>query len=174
MGWSSFHVEKGRKTLDVLAEEFGSGFIVDGRVKGGTAYLACQQDGKTFGAVVLIRRSRDYYNFTYKFIDEGMGPSESECPKAILDLLDPEPLNDYSANWRARCRANLEKSAEARKVKGGDRVRFAEPMEFTDGVKRDTFRFVSHSTFVADDGVTVRVTRWRNRAFEVLSPAIAG
>lgn len=45
-----------------------------------------------FAAVCLIRynpRDREGYIFGYKDMDETVGPNESGCPEAILDLLTP-------------------------------------------------------------------------------------
>ena len=70
-----------------------------------TAYLAVSCDeGKVFGLVILFERFKE--KLRYKFIDEGMGPVDSSCPEAILDILDP-PYNEYAVQWRARCRAKL-------------------------------------------------------------------
>ncbi len=50
-------------------------------------------------------RDSEGYIFGYKDMDEGMGPVESDCPEAILDLLTPT-TRPYAIAWRARCRAN--------------------------------------------------------------------
>jgi len=170
MGWTSFHVPKGTKTIDVLRDELGKECVVDGRVRGGTAYLACRwPEGRTAGVVVLVRRdSRSHHNFTYKVVDEDMGPYESDCPKAILDLLDP-PATTYAAEWRARCVASVERRERAKGVVPGTVIRLAEPLNFTDGWLRSEFRFVTRSTFLSTDGVTVRLTNWRARDFEIVS-----
>ena len=59
-----------------------------------------------------------------------MGPCETDCPASILDLLTPTD-KEYALDWRARCRANLER--RARKLADGDRIRLPEPMKFSDG-----------------------------------------
>ena len=64
---------------------------------------------KVFAAVVLTAvDNKDYYNFTYKGMDETMGPCECNCPKGILDLLTPTD-NEYANDWRKRCYENLKK-----------------------------------------------------------------
>ena len=63
-------------------------------------------------------------------LEESMGPHEADCPARILDLLTPTD-KDYAIDWRARCRANLER--RSRKLADGDRIRFPAPMKFTDG-----------------------------------------
>ena len=68
-----------------------------------------ENERTTFGIVFLTSAdSKDYYNFSYKDMDESMGPYESECPKGILDLLSPTD-NEYAKQWRARCYENIAK-----------------------------------------------------------------
>ena len=55
---------------------------------------------------------REGYIFGYKDLTEAMGPYESECPVAILDLLTPTD-RPYALQWRARCRANAAGGAKA-------------------------------------------------------------
>jgi hypothetical protein len=46
-----------------------------------------------------------------------MGPCACNCPAKILDLLtDPAP-NEWAAEWRAKCQANLAKRVETNKIK---------------------------------------------------------
>jgi hypothetical protein len=79
-----------------------------------TYYAAVERvlaDGnRSVSAVVCLVRynpnDRDGYVFGYKDMDEGMGPFESECPVAILDLLTPTE-RPHALAWRARCRANI-------------------------------------------------------------------
>ena len=69
-------------------------------------------------------------------LDESMGPCEADCPARILDLLTPTD-KEYAREWRAHCRANLER--RARKLSDGDRIRLPEPMKFTDGAEIQEF-----------------------------------
>lgn len=46
------------------------------------------------------------YIFGYKDMEESMGPSERNCPEAILDLLTPTD-HEFARRWRAACRANV-------------------------------------------------------------------
>ncbi len=81
-----------------------------------TAYLAVRRTGKAdgksfvFGVVCLLGydRSDPDYNFGYKDITETMGPTQSDCPRRILELLSdfedfPDGGNDYAREWRERC-----------------------------------------------------------------------
>src|SRR5215213_2224348 len=65
-------------------------------VKVRTAYVAVERIAKGTGersvwaCVVLldyVRSKDEYFNFGTKFVDETMGPVESECPERILNLL---------------------------------------------------------------------------------------
>lgn len=65
-----------------------------------------------FAAVTLTRvDNSNYYNFAYKDMDESCGPFESNCPKAILDLLTPTEY-EYAVEWRKRCYENLKKKKD--------------------------------------------------------------
>ena len=84
---------------------------------------------EVWAAVFLIKyiAGDDPYNFGYKDMTEHMGPYRYDCPEKILDLLT-ETDCENSINWRARCRARLE-----RRTKVGDVIEFREPVEFSDG-----------------------------------------
>jgi hypothetical protein len=59
-----------------------------------------------FAAIILTStNTKDYFNFSYKDMDESMGPFECKCPKYILDLLSPTD-NQFANEWREACRAN--------------------------------------------------------------------
>jgi len=58
---------------------------------------------EVFALICLVAydpRDREGYIFGYKDIVEGMGPYESNCPVAILDLLTPTD-RPYALQWRA-------------------------------------------------------------------------
>lgn len=64
---------------------------------------------QVFGIVFLTQvDTKDYYNFSYKDMDETMGPCYYDCPKSILDLLSPTD-NEYANNWRTQCREQIAK-----------------------------------------------------------------
>jgi hypothetical protein len=97
-----------------------------------------------------------------------MGPCESQCPARVLAAIEaaiPEPPNEWAAEWRARCRRNIELRAAAAAVKPGAIVRFPEPLDFGEWGKHQDLVFVSRSTFVPTDGsrVRFRVADWRTR-----------
>ena len=64
---------------------------------------------QVFGAVFLTSTdSKSYFNFSYKDMDETVGPCYYDCPKGILDLLTPTD-SEWANNWRTKCREKLEK-----------------------------------------------------------------
>lgn len=64
---------------------------------------------EVIGVVFLTSTdSKDYYNFSYKEMDETVGPCYYDCPKGILDLLTPTN-SKWANNWRNKCREQLEK-----------------------------------------------------------------
>lgn len=68
-----------------------------------------ENERTTFGAVFLTSTdAKDYFNFSYKDMDESMGPGHCDCPKSILDLLSPTN-DEYANEWRKACYENLTK-----------------------------------------------------------------
>lgn len=68
-----------------------------------------ENERTTFGVVFLTSTdARDYYNFSYKDLDESYGPYSHDCPKGILDLLSPTD-NEYANEWRKLCYENIAK-----------------------------------------------------------------
>ena len=132
----------------------------------GVYYAAVRQrdTGEVWALVILYRYDRrDYFNFTYKDMSESMGPGEATAPAKVLSLLTPTD-NEWATAWRERCRANLARRALASKVTPGARVRFTEPIKFTNGAELGTLTFVERDTF-ADSGGRYRLTDWRQRDF---------
>jgi hypothetical protein len=96
--------------------------VLRSELVGEKAYYAaveykCVKTGahEVFALICLVAydpRDREGYIFGYKDMTERMGPYESYCPVAILDLLTPTD-RPYALQWRARCRANAAGGAEA-------------------------------------------------------------
>ena len=87
--------------------------VLKSQVVGGRTYYAAVEhtgparEREVFAAVCLIEynlRDPEGYIFGYKDMTEHMGPCQSECPAAILDLLTPTE-SPYAREWRERCRA---------------------------------------------------------------------
>lgn len=86
----------------------------------------------------------------------------------MLDLL-PEPPNEWAAEWVNKCRAYNRQVKANRRVRPGQTVKLSAPLQFTDGVERDTFTYEGESNFRSSDGIRVRVTRWRERPFALVA-----
>lgn len=132
MGWTSYHAEHYKKgTIDRKKEcdEYWEGGLNRGHFKvlksamvGSTYYAAVQilkeyvgkdndnndiykdvENGQVFGIIFLTSvNMKDYHNFSYKPMDETMGPYQYNCPIGILKLL-PETDNEYAKEWRRKC-----------------------------------------------------------------------
>lgn len=72
-----------------------------------------KEEQRVFAVVFLTSTNmKDYFNFSYKDMDESVGPYECDCPKSILDLLS-QTDNEYANEWRKACyerHANKKKS----------------------------------------------------------------
>lgn len=86
----------------------------------GTTYYAAIKDKvkNNVWAIVILTNIEDGF-FYYKEISEDMGPCESDCPKAIIDLLSPTDC-EYALEWRKRCLDNLAKKAAQSKAQRSD------------------------------------------------------
>lgn len=137
MGWTSYHanyykkgtVDRKRECDAYFMEGLNEGHysVLKSAMVGSTYYAAVKEmvkyvgrdennepiyephEGKIFGVVFLTSTDmKDYFNFSYKDMDETCGPYESDCPKGILDLLSPTE-NEFALQWRTRCYENLAK-----------------------------------------------------------------
>lgn len=128
MGWTTTYKPKGEPVLDFFMrngvlrwgdDNPNTYRVLDSAlVNMSTFYAAVEQVNKATGerrvwaAVILVRFGRDPYNrdnnFSWKDMDETMGPCESHCPERILKLLTPTD-NEYALGWRKACWANIEK-----------------------------------------------------------------
>jgi hypothetical protein len=152
-------------------------------VKMHTYYAALEiihpdQPREVVAIVCLVRynpRNRDGYVFGYKDMDETMGPRETECPVAILDLLTPTTSEDTN-EWRERCRRFAEKRANSPKLRHGDHIIFPEPITFTDRTPHSRFEVVIQPhrprriTLRASNGGHYRISRLEDREFRVERP----
>ena len=94
----------------------------------------------TFAAVFLT--SREGGKWGYKDMDETMGPREAHAPLKLIDLLSPT-TSQSAQDWRERCRDNA--ALACRSLKAGDVIRLDQPLRFTDGSERQTFRVSTDS-----------------------------
>lgn len=56
-------------------------------------------------------KANDYWNFSYKEMDESMCPYSFDCPVGILNLLTPTD-SENANEWRRLCREQKEKKKE--------------------------------------------------------------
>lgn len=100
-------------------------------------YVTDATGGYVFAAIFLTTTGGGEWG--YKSMDETAGPTDaaSHAPEKLLSLLS-ETVNEYATDWRARCRAHA--ALQRRPLKPGDVIRLDEPLRFTDGEQRRTFR----------------------------------
>ena len=68
-----------------------------------------KSEQRIFGVVFLTSTdAKSHFNFSYKDMDESMGPGGEDCPIGILNLLSPTD-NEYANAWRDRCRVKAAK-----------------------------------------------------------------
>lgn len=100
-------------------------------------YVTDATGGYVFAAIFLTTSRRGEWG--YKSMCETAGPTDaaSQAPEKLLTLLS-ETVNEYATGWRKRCRDHA--AQQNRTLKAGDVIRLAEPLRFTDGSERQTFR----------------------------------
>jgi len=192
MGWTSHQRYKGISNRDWFADLLDSphGRVQDTATVAGTCYIAYRVEGPgeepyTTALIVLTRWSpHDYYNFSYKIIDEEMGPAENRCPERILEQLSPpEQISQESYAqeqmnlWRSSCQNYHAKRKSRGSISRGNQILFRHPIRFSDGTKAERFEWKHGNTFYLmgfQDGVwnrtaTVRIRDWRDREWAKLS-----
>lgn len=130
MGWTSYHADHYYKNGQINRKAECDAYFEEGLNRGhfkvlkstmkGTVYYAAVQNLKrrmekdvyedipeseriTWAVVFLTStNAKDYYNFSYKDMDEACGPCECDCPESILKLLSPTD-NEYATEWRKKC-----------------------------------------------------------------------
>ena len=137
---------------------------------------------EVWAATYLIRFTRDG-EFGYKDMSEHMGPYGCDgCPEKILKLLTPlpppDPTREYDGNksaqeWRDRQFAIHARRKLAKRVKAGTTIRLNEKLRFGPLGEHDTFTKVDYGrrrdVFRTPTGDYVRVSRWRDRPFEIIA-----
>jgi hypothetical protein len=175
MGWLYFHVEPGVSTYDALARDFAESFK---KVEPGAhattsgafyavmtfepdetsdymrqVYEPCADGKYRYLLVCLIdRKSKDFYNFGYKDMDELMGPVADDCPVRLLDMLSPltnrmddDGPTQWARNFRERCRRHVEVRRERKlMLQPGAVIATEKPIRWTDGHESSRYRVESH------------------------------
>ncbi|MDD3906446.1 MAG: hypothetical protein PHS46_08020 [Candidatus Omnitrophica bacterium] len=154
MGWLFVNKDARMSAKDYFIKEFSSESengkltVLDISMRGSTSYMAIERINKRTGerivfAVVCLtsQRSREYYNFGYKDIEEDMGPCYYDCPERILRKLTVA-RSEYALKWRESCRAARAKKP-AKLFNVGDVLVFKQPLFFGNIGKFDTFKVTS-------------------------------
>jgi len=93
-----------------------------------------ENERKTFAVIFLTSTDiKDYYNFSYKDMDETVGPYKRDCPKGILDLLSPTE-SEWANEWRKECYENLKKKREPNSLRNlpvGTKIKVVLPFDTT-------------------------------------------
>lgn len=150
MGWTSYHAEHYKNgSPDCKAE--CDAYFMEGLNSGhyrvekstmiGSVYYAAvtslkkyigdnqyedlpMEDQYTFAVVFLTAvDTNDYYNFSYKDMDESCGPFYYDCPDSILKLLSPT-TNEWALEWRKKCREHNRKRKLLKKLPVGTVIEF--------------------------------------------------
>lgn len=182
MGWTGSQKFDNLSTKDWLVKEFTSESdthkweFTDVSMKGNTAYGIYKSQDKITGIilaeclVVLTRKEGDW--IYYKEMGESVHPYYYDAPKKLLDKLDAlfPPCNENAKVWREACRNRSVKNRI--KLKIGDVVKFAKPMQFGALFTEDTFTYESYlgkDSFRATNGTLCRITKWKQRDFTVVN-----
>ena len=185
MGWTSYHathykngkVDRKAECDAYFMEGLNAGYydILKSAMVGRTYYAAVKplqrynsnneivdipkEEQYVFAAVFLTSTDmKDYWNFSYKNMDESSGPYECDCPKGILDLLTPTE-SEYANNWRKQCYENIAKKKNPNalnKLPVGTVIKVAMPF--------DTNYFRS-----GQEVKLVKCTKWGNNRTEWLT-----
>lgn len=139
-----------------------------------TVFYAAVQTATTsevWALVVHMQWSPGYYNFTYKAMDETVGPNAADAPSKVLDLLTPT-THEFANQWRARCRERINRR---RALVDRSIVRFARPMSFSDGSTRDTFTYrTGRRSGLYADGQRFSISDWMSYDGVTVIPPAAG
>lgn len=123
MGWTSYHAQfykngkvDRKKELDFEFGRDDSFRILKSSMVGSTYYAAVAHGMEVFAVIALTSTdSNDYYNFSYKEMDETEGPYKYDCPISILTMLSPTD-NECALRWRENCVRYRNKSGRLRKL----------------------------------------------------------
>lgn len=149
MGWTTTNWNRGTTIKDWFKEGYTfendlvKQTVLDAALVARTeAYAAIEQVKKETGertvsmAIVIVKFSNGYYNFSYKDMDETMGPYICRCPKRLIKLLTPTD-NENALKWRQRVEEYWADKDKAKKKLGklnvGDTIVFTQPIRFTNG-----------------------------------------
>ncbi|MCA1656674.1 MAG: hypothetical protein LC713_03020, partial [Actinobacteria bacterium] len=167
MGWTGGQLRGPRTALNLIEFELGSDLVartIATAKIGGVVYAAVRSsdDKEAVWALVLLTEAHGGITYT-KAMDETQGPCETTCPARILDLLTGT-TSEYALAWRQACREHAAKPRPAK----GQTVRFAQPVAFTNGHEYRDLVYSGGARFTTLDGIAVYLSRWRERAYEIV------
>ncbi|TGD61143.1 hypothetical protein EYC08_19250 [Tabrizicola sp. WMC-M-20] len=90
-----------------------------------------------FAATIQTRRDRA--GWAYRAVEEQAGPTTSQAPRSLIEMLSPT-TQKWANAWRGRCLENA--ARRARRLADGDIIELVEPLEFSDGRKRSIFKVI--------------------------------
>ena len=182
MGWTSYHASHYKNGMvdrkaecdsifnDVMVHHgsttpIGKFEVLKSAMVGSTYYAAVKktkfateteaEQSKVFAAVCLTSTdTRDYFNFSYKDMDESMSPYQFDCPKGILDLLTPTD-NEYALTWRNTCYEKLKAKNNPNAL---NKLPLGSVIQFT----------LEHDTTMNKKGSIITLTKtnaWSKRAY---------
>lgn len=97
--------------------------------QGNFKYVDLSENEQEVWAAIFLTSTdmKDYYNFSYKDMDETCGPCYNECPVGILKLLTPTESKNAN-DWRNACLEYHKKKKEdvndISKLRVGSKVKF--------------------------------------------------
>ena len=158
MGWTSQHATYYRNGIIDRKAEMDNYFKEENSANGkyhyktlksamvGSTYYAAiekinneTKEREVFALICLTSvNMSDYFNFSYKDMDETMGPNERKCPIGILNLLTPTDYQ-WANKWREDCRKYHTQRNELTKLdthgKKGGKIGFTPKYDLGSGKK---------------------------------------
>ncbi len=164
MGWT-FTMDKDKAGMveELLAGARRPGnHLVAHRVIGNTLWTVEdleQSEGRRLKVIGCYRLAKEKgYGWGYKAMDEGMGPCYYDVPLKFLEL-QPNPLNRYSEEWRAKVVAyHASKTAQrelARNIVAGCRITLKP--EYGKGMTLEVISVEGKKIRARANGLTYRV-----------------
>jgi hypothetical protein len=183
MGWTSMNRAKGMSDVEFFTKEWaleknGMKIVACNSAGGfGGVFYAAIDNGKGEVFAITVLKSwtpRDYYNFTWKEIEESSGPYTIDASQKVLDALTPTK-SEYAIEWRAKVAARLAAKKAAPTLRKGMIIRVANPVPFANGQSYEYFMIgdrgrIEKALSTADSqfGPRVRFAKFRQSEFEIV------
>lgn len=171
MGWTTTYKPIGMSLDEFFDKEFKCDtlkLVGKGCFKNFSEYYrACYnvKKGMYFALVCRVHFEKDeYYNFSYKDMDESEDPYYYNCPRRIMDIIErSQPINEYAKKWRAKVHKVLDT-----KLSTGNVICFNNDICF--GSWHDTaFKYLGKNKFLSTKyHVVVSIPKWKEYDFNVI------